>query len=108
LPYKRSGSPSVHASSYLQKVVQNIFEDFSEWMIVILDSLLILGNTYEGIYDKTTRVIDRCYQQNVELKMSKCWLGAEKVSLFGYEIESYGFGQQMHENLKIPRGYNNC
>jgi hypothetical protein len=39
-------------------------------MIVIFDNLLILGNTYEEIYDKTTKVIDRCYERNVKLKMS--------------------------------------
>jgi hypothetical protein len=71
------------ASFYLQKIVQGIFEDFSDWMIVIIDNLLILGNTYEEIYDKTTKVIDRCYERNVKLKMSKCWLGVKKVSFFG-------------------------
>jgi hypothetical protein len=43
------------ASFYLQKIVQGIFEDFSDWMIVIFDNLFILGNTYEEIYDQTTK-----------------------------------------------------
>jgi hypothetical protein len=93
------------ASFCLQKIVQGIFEDFSDWMIVIFDNLLILGNTYEEIYDKTTKVIDRCYERNVKLKMSKCWLGVKKVSFFGYEIENncYGLGQQRRDNInKIP------
>jgi hypothetical protein len=93
------------ASFYLQKIVQGISEDFSDWMIVIFDNLLILGNTYEEIYDKTTKVIDRCYERNVKLKMSKCWLGVKKVSFFGYEIENncYGLGQQRRDNInKIP------
>jgi hypothetical protein len=93
------------ASFYLQKIVPSIFVDSSDWMTVIFDDLLILGDTYEEIYDKTTEVIERCYQRNVKLKMSKCWLGVKKVSFFGYEIENncYGLGQQRRGIIaKIP------
>jgi hypothetical protein len=93
------------ASFCLQKIVQGISEDFSDWMIVVFDNLLILGNTYEEIYDMTTKVINRCYERSVKLKMSKCWLGIKKVSFFVYEIENncHGLGQQRRDNInKIP------
>jgi hypothetical protein len=49
-------------------------------MIVIFDNLLILGNIYKEIYDKTTKVINRCHLRNVKLMMSKYWLGVKKVT----------------------------
>ena len=72
------------ATGVLQEVVREIFADFSDWAIVIFDNMLILANDPQDAYEKLERVIDRCLERNIKLKMAKSWLGFKKVNFFGY------------------------
>jgi hypothetical protein len=76
------------ASGYLQLIMKDIFKDFDKegWLIVIFDNILVLADTYDDAYSKFQRVIDRCHERNVVLKMAKSWMGFEEAKFFGYEI----------------------
>jgi hypothetical protein len=68
-----------HARSF------KIFEDFLDWMIVIIDNLLILAHDYHDLYDKVVLVVRRCIKDNVFLKFEKSFLGVKSVKFFGFE-----------------------
>ena len=76
------------ASGLLQSIVREIFdfEDFQDWTIVIFDNFLVLADNYEDAVNKLERVIDRCAEYGVILKMKKSFIGASKVTFFGYEV----------------------
>jgi hypothetical protein len=68
----------------LQETIRDLFADFSDWAIMIFDNLLILGNDPQDLYEKIEKIIKRCSERNVKLKMAKSWLGFEEVNFFGY------------------------
>jgi len=76
------------ASGILQSIVKDIFdfEDFPEWTIVIFDNFLVLANDYEDAANKLERVINRCAEFGVVLKIKKSFIGFDKVTFFGYEV----------------------
>jgi len=74
------------ASGMLQSIVTEIFKDFEEWTIVIFDNFLVLADSYEDAANKLERVIARCAEYGVVLKMKKSFIGASKVTFFGYEV----------------------
>jgi hypothetical protein len=93
------------ATGILQSVVREIFADFAEWTIIIYDNFLILANDYQDAYDKLVRVLNRCIERNLVLKMSKSWLGVGEVSFFGYKCSPRGFTlseDRKQEIQKIP------
>lgn len=74
------------ASGLLQHIVREIFADFSEWTIVIFDNFLVLADSYEDAYQKLAKIIARCHEKRIVLKLKKSWIGVDKVTFFGYEI----------------------
>ena len=44
-------------------------------MIVFLDNLLVLAIAFEDLYEELVKVIDRCHECHVILKMDKSWIG---------------------------------
>ena len=76
------------ASGILQSIVKDVFdfEDFPDWTIVIFDNFLVLANDYEDAASKLERVIARCAEFGVVLKIKKSFIGHEKVTFFGYEV----------------------
>ena len=79
------------ASGILQSIVREVFtfEDFDDWTIVIFDNFLILAHSYEDAAVKLERVLKRCAEFRIVLKMKKSWIGVQSVTFFGYEV-SYG------------------
>jgi len=65
-------------------VMTEIFSDYTEWMIVIFDNMLILANDYNDAYTKLELVLIRCKEYNVVLKLSKSKFGYSSVEFFGY------------------------
>lgn len=74
------------ASGLLQQLVRDIFSDFDEWIIVIFDNFLILADDYRDAFDKFKKVIERCEQFGIVLKLKKSWIGATTVNFFGFEV----------------------
>ena len=72
------------ASGILQELVSSVFSDFTDWLIVIFDNLLILAHDYVEAYDKFEKFIDRCVERNVKLKFAKTWVGFKEVKFFGF------------------------
>ena len=76
------------ASGILQKIVREIFADYSDWIIVIYDNFLILAKGYADAYTKFELILKRCQQFNIILKFKKSWIGMKTVSFFGYQVSN--------------------
>jgi hypothetical protein len=74
------------ASGLLQHLVRDIFKDFADWTIVIFDNFLILADSYEDAQMKLEKIIQRCDEFRIVLKMKKSFIGVETVTFFGYEV----------------------
>ena len=74
------------ASGLLQHLVRDIFNDFEEWTIVIFDNFLVLANDYSDALEKLKRILDRCEQFKIVLKLKKSFIGTKTVTFFGYEV----------------------
>ena len=85
------------ASGILQRAMDEVFSDFKEWMIVIFDNLLVLARDFQDLYEKLVRVIDRCHERHIILKMEKSWIGYE-VSGGGYRLSK----KRMESIAAIP------
>ena len=57
----------------------SLFFDFKDWILTLIDNLLILCHMYDNGMDKLRKVRDRCNECNVVLKFSK--------STFGYQVQ---------------------
>ena len=93
------------ASGQLQATVSEIFADFSEWAIVIFDNFLVCCHDYQDAYIKLEKIIDRCIERNVVLKMAKTWLGFDYANFFGYRVgyQKYELTQERKDEIaKMP------
>ena len=72
------------ATGILQQHVTRIFNDFSEWSIILFDNFLILAYDYEDAYIKLDKFLDKCIEYNIYLKFSKSYIGYNEVNFFGY------------------------
>ena len=75
------------ASGLLQHIVRDAFNGFEDWTIVIFDNFLILADDYDDAYAKLERVLKRCNEFGIILKLKKSWMGVDKVTFFGYEVQ---------------------
>ena len=74
------------ASGLLQHIVRQVFTGFEDWTIVIFDNFLILADDYEDAYQKFDKVLKRCSEYGIVLKMKKSFIGVDTVTFFGYEV----------------------
>ena len=74
------------ASGLLQDIVRTIFHDFEDWTVVIFDNFLICADDYDDAYVKLEKVIERCSEFGVVLKLKKSWFGVKEVNFFGYVV----------------------
>lgn len=72
------------ASMILMRVMSEIFQDFSDWVIVIHDNILVLCKGCDDAYIKLVKVLQRCKERNLYLKLSKSHFGIRSVDFFGY------------------------
>lgn len=72
------------ASMILMAVMREIFCDFLDWLVVIHDNILVLCRGYDDAYHKLVRVLDRCRERNLYLKLAKSSFGVRTVNFFGY------------------------
>jgi hypothetical protein len=73
------------------EIVNNIFEEYKDWILLINDNMLILAHTSEELFEKIKLIIRLCFKHNLLLKMEKSMLGIHKVKFFGYECETNKF-----------------
>ena len=103
-PFMQEGIPI--ASFRFHQTMINIFEDFLDWMIVIIDNLLILAHDYHDLYNKVVLVVRRCIKHNVFLKFEKSFLGVKSVKFFGFECTKGSFKiteERKQQIQQIPR-----
>ena len=72
------------ASGILMSVMSEVFSDYSEWLIVIWDNMLLCADCFEDAFKKLKWVIQRCKEGNIYLKLSKSWFGFDHAEFFGY------------------------
>ena len=75
------------ASMLLMQAMYDMFKDFIDWTIVIFDNILILADDQDDCAQKVEKILQRCFERNVKLKLSKCNFGVIKVDFFGYIIQ---------------------
>jgi hypothetical protein len=75
------------ASGVLQRMVTSIFEDYTEWCMCLHDNMLVLctDDVQDGLA-KLDKIIDRCIERRVVLKIAKSWIGFQEVKCFGYKV----------------------
>ena len=74
------------ASGLLQEIVSKIFADYIDWIIVIFDNFLVLAHTYEDAYEKLQKVLIRCKEKGMVLKLKKSWIGYTEARFFGFVV----------------------
>ena len=74
------------ASGVLQHLVRDIFADFEDWIVVIFDNFLILADDHLDALEKFKKVLERCEEKGIVLKMKKSWIGTDEVTFFGYKV----------------------
>jgi hypothetical protein len=79
------------AAQIFQHVMNDVFKGFEEFLIVIMDNVLVLCHDYQDAYHKLELVLNRCLERNVKLKFSKSWLGFSKVNFYGYVCEGNSY-----------------
>ena len=65
----QEGTPP--ATGKFMEIVNNIFEDYKDWILLIHDNMLILAHTSEELFEKIKLIVRRCYKHNMFLKMEK-------------------------------------
>ena len=106
-PFMQEGTPP--ATGKFMEIVNNIFEDYKDWILLIHDNMLILAHTCEELFEKVKLIVRRCLKHNMFLKMEKSMLGIRKVKFFGYECEKGSFridAQRRQDIQAIPRPLN--
>ena len=74
------------ASGVLQHLVREIFKDFEEWTVVIFDNFLILADDHLDALEKFKKILQRCDEKGIVLKMKKSFIGTDTVTFFGYKV----------------------
>ena len=89
------------ASGILQSIVRRVFLDFEDWIIVIFDNFLILASDFQDAYMKLEKVLIRCKDHGLILKMKKSFIGTTVVTFFGYEVKpgSWGLSQSRKDSI---------
>ena len=59
------------APGHLQHAMMSMFQDYSEWMIVLFDNILLLAHDQEDFMNKFNLFIKRCTKHNIILKSTK-------------------------------------
>ena len=93
------------ASGILMSVMSDIFSDYSEWLIVIWDNILVCAMDYNDAFAKFQLVVDRCRERNIYLKLSKSWFGFSHAEFFGYYCQEGSYkltAERIKEVTSIP------
>ena len=79
------------ASSILQNQMSKIFNDMSEYVIVIFDNIVIGAEDMDQLTQRFRSFIQRCTEFNLYLKITKSYFGVSQLDFFGYEVTGKGF-----------------
>ena len=66
--------------------MREIFKDFEDWTVVIFDNFLILADDHADALEKFKKVLQRCDEKGIVLKMKKSFIGTDTVTFFGYKV----------------------
>jgi len=81
----QEGTPP--ATGKWMEIVNNIFEDCKDWILLIHDNMLIFAHTNEELFERIKLIVRRCFEHKMFLKLQKSMPGIHKVKFFGYECE---------------------
>lgn len=89
-------------SALLMQQAQRIFADFNEWCSPVHDNILIGADTAQEIIVKSKRLLERCNEHNIQLKVTKSKLGVKRIKFFGYILEhgKYSMEEERIQGLR--------
>jgi hypothetical protein len=76
----------VAGSALLMTHAQKFFMEFDTWCLALHDNLLIGATDEMDMTEKMAKVLLRCHEANIQLKISKSKIAQESLSFFGYRI----------------------
>ena len=96
------------ASGVLQHLVRDIFKDFEDWTVVIFDNFLILADDHADALEKFKKILKRCDEKGIVLKMKKSFIGTDTVTFFGYKVTHGAWEldekrKEAIDNIPFPR-----
>jgi len=62
-PFMQEGTPP--ATGKWMEIVNNIFEEYKDWILLIHDNMLILAHTSEELFEKIKLIIRRYFKHNI-------------------------------------------
>jgi hypothetical protein len=71
-------------SALLMTHAQRIFSDFRPWALALHDNLLIGATDLNDMAIKISKVLHRCQENHIQLKMSKSKVAYTSIPFFGY------------------------
>ena len=79
------------ASSILQNQMMKMFKEFSDFIIVIFDNIVIGANDLDQLTERFRQFIQKCTEFNLHLKITKSHFGISQLDFFGYEVDANGY-----------------
>ncbi len=73
-------------SALLMTHAQRIFQDFRPWALALHDNLLIGATDLNDMAIKISKIIHRCQENQIQLKMSKSKIAYTSIPFFGYVL----------------------
>ena len=85
--WTRMSQGLANAPACFQRLMETMFRDMNlVELIIFLDDLLVHGQTWEELGDRTLKVLDRLRKFNLKLDPEKCVFGAKEIKHLGYII----------------------
>ena len=97
LPFGLSSSQDI-----FQKIMSEIFEDIQD-VEVVVDDLLVWGETDEQHNKRLTQVLERAKQRNLKLNKAKCQIKQHEITYIGHILTKDGLKPDSKKTEAITR-----
>ena len=102
--FKRLSFGLKNAPSAFQREIQTILQEFpTNKVIVYIDDILILGNSFEEHLSLVYKVLTTLWRYNVKIKLPKCHWFCEEVDFLGHHITRTGLSKQTKYIEKVSK-----
>jgi len=90
-----------NAPAAFMRIMSNLFKDFSAFVVVYLDDLLIFSKSEEEHERHLEMVLQRLKENKLYVKMAKCDLFVGEAEFLGYLVSSHGVAVQQKKIERI-------
>ena len=99
--FKRLGFGLRNAPAAFQREIQTILQDFSQKVIVYIDDILIVEDSFKKHLQLVTKVLCTLTKYGIKVKPSKCQWFSGSVDFLGHTISSSGIRKQQSYMEKV-------